>query len=119
VCPAPRRGSKAGCCARALAHWRKWGFLQVEQKGPDSPCWVRLTAEELARLDGTLASQGGGQWTMREAERALGVCRAEIWERARQGELIGYRARVGGRWEWRISPAGEQPIPAPAAAAAQ
>jgi DNA invertase Pin-like site-specific DNA recombinase len=117
--PLSAAAAQLGVAPGALAHWRKWGFLQVEQKGPDSPCWVRLTAKELARLDGTLASQGGGQWTMCEAERALGVCRAEIWERARRGELIGYRARVGDRWEWRISPAGERPVPAPAAAAAQ
>ncbi len=108
-----------GVVPGALAHWRKWGFLRVEQKGPDSPLWVRLTDEEVARLDGTRASQGCGRWTMRQAERALGVPRAGIWERARRGELIGYRARVGARWEWRISPAGEQRASAPGAAAAQ
>jgi hypothetical protein len=105
-----------GVAPGALAHWRKWGFLHLEQRGRDSPCWVRLTDEELARLDGTLASQGCGRWTLREAERALEVDRTGIWERARRGELIGYRARVGARWEWRLSPTGEQRLPAPGAA---
>jgi DNA invertase Pin-like site-specific DNA recombinase len=114
--PLHAAAARLGVAPGALAHWRKWGFLQLEQKGTHSPCWVRLTDEELARLDGTLARQGCGQWAMREAERALGVGRAGIWERARHGELIGYRARVGARWEWRLSPVGEQRLPAPGAA---
>jgi DNA invertase Pin-like site-specific DNA recombinase len=117
--PIGAAAARLGVAPGALTHWRKWGFLQVEQKGPASPLWVRLTNEEGARLDGTLASQGYGRWTMPQAAEALGLNRAAIWERARQGELIGYRARVGARWEWRISPAGEQRVPAPGAASAR
>jgi hypothetical protein len=77
------------------AHWRQRGLLHVEQSRPGSPLWVRLTEQELARLDGTLARQGAGQWTSREAERAWGLSRAAFWERVRRGEIIGYRMRIG------------------------
>jgi DNA invertase Pin-like site-specific DNA recombinase len=87
----------------ALEHWQKWGFLRWEQRGAGSPVWVRLTAEEIARLDGTLAAQGSGQWRLREAQRVLGVTKEQLWEQARQGEIIAYRARVGDHWEWRVS----------------
>ena len=66
------------------AHWRQQGLLHVEQSRPGSPLWVRLTEQELARLDGTLARQGAGQWTSREAERAWGLSRAAFWERVRR-----------------------------------
>jgi hypothetical protein len=75
------------------------------QQGPGSPLWVRLTAEDRARLDGTLTAQGYGQWRLREAQRVLGLSRDQIYAAARRSDLIAYRARVGGHWEWRLSPA--------------
>jgi hypothetical protein len=92
-----------GVVPSALAHWQRWGFLHGEQQGPGSPLWVRLTAEDRARLDGTLAAQGDGQWGLREAQQALGLSREQLYEVARRGDLIAYRARVGGHWEWRLS----------------
>ena len=94
-----------GVAPTALDHWRKWGFLYGAQRGAGSPVWVRLTAEDIARLDGTLAAQGYGQWRLREAQRVLGLTQEELWEKAGQHELIAYRARVADHWEWRLSPA--------------
>jgi DNA invertase Pin-like site-specific DNA recombinase len=94
-----------GVSPSTLDHWRKWGFLHVEQRGADAPVWVRLTPDDRARLDGTLAAQGGGRWPLREAQAKLGLTKEELWEKARREEVIVYRARVGYRWEWRISPA--------------
>jgi hypothetical protein len=97
--------ARLGVHPSALVHWHRWGFLPAEQHGPGSPLWVRLPAAEVARLDGTLAQQGYGDWTIREAEEALGVSRVELRDRVRRGELSGYRARVRDHWEWRISQA--------------
>jgi hypothetical protein len=120
ACPAVPHGSQArgdglvplataaaqlGVVPTALAHWQRWGFLHAEQQGPCTPWWVRLTAEDRARLDGTLAGQGAGQWRLREAQQMLGLSREQLYAAARQGELIAYRARVGSHWEWRLSPA--------------
>jgi hypothetical protein len=87
----------------ALQHWRRWGFLHAEQKGGDTPVWVRLTPEDIARLDGTAAAQGCGQWPLRDVRRALGLSKEQVWEKARAGEVVAYRSHVGDHWEWRIS----------------
>lgn len=101
--------ARLGVSPGAVTHWWAWGFLQGEQRRRDSPIWIRLTAADIPRLDGTLAAQGQGRWTLREAERALGLSREQIWERARRGEVIGYRARVADHWEWRVSLAAASP----------
>jgi hypothetical protein len=103
--PVATAAAQLGVVPTALPHWRRWGFLHAEQQGPGSPLWVRLTAEDRARLDGTLAAQGAGQWRLREAQQVLGLSREELAAAARRGELIAYRARVGQHWEWRLSPA--------------
>jgi hypothetical protein len=92
-----------GVAPTAVDHWRKWGFLHGEQRGAGSPVWVRLTAEDIARLDGTFAAQGHGQWRLREAQRVLALTKAQLWEKARRQELLAYRARVADHWEWRLS----------------
>jgi hypothetical protein len=97
--------ARLGVAPSALGHWRKWGFLYAEQRSPLAPWWVRLTDNDLGRLDGTLAAQGYGRWRLQEARHALGVTQDQLWELARRGELIAYRARVADHWEWRVSPA--------------
>jgi hypothetical protein len=99
---------RLGVVPSSFTHWCTWGYVQTEQRGPGSPLWLRLTDEDFARLDGTLGNQGYGRWTLRQAMHALGLTRGEIWERARQGEFIAYRAHVGDHWEWRLSPVDEQ-----------
>ena len=94
-----------GVTPNALDHWRRWGFLSVAQHGKLAPLWVRLGEQDRARLDGSLAAQGYGRWRLDEARRALQLSKGQLWERARRGELVAYRARVGEHWEWRVSPA--------------
>jgi DNA invertase Pin-like site-specific DNA recombinase len=102
---------RLGVVPTTFTHWRRWGFVQTEQRGPGSPLWLQLTEEDFARLDGTAGAQRCGRWTLRQAQHELGITREEIWERARRGELIAYRAHVSDHWEWRLSPADDQPAP--------
>jgi hypothetical protein len=106
---------RLGVASSSFTHWRKWGFVQTEQRGPGSPLWLRLTEEDFARLDGTAGAQGQGRWTLRQALRVLGLSREEIWEHARRGEFVAYRVHVGDHWEWRLSPIDDQLNPAPIA----
>lgn len=101
--PARTAAKRLGVEPTALDHWRRWGFLQTEQRGAGSPLWVRLTPEDIARLDGTLAAQGYGRWRVGEACQALGLTQEQLWEHARAGVVIAYRARVAQHWEWRVS----------------
>jgi hypothetical protein len=91
-----------------VGRWCRCGFLAAQQKAALDPRWIRFTAEDRARLDGTLAAAGRGRWRLREAQRVLGLTEEELHQRARAGELIAYRARVGEHWEWRVSPADHQ-----------
>jgi hypothetical protein len=102
--PAGAAAALLGVSRAALPPRRRWGFLQGEQNGPQVPGWIRLTAEDVARLDGTRAAQGDGRWRIRETQQVLGLSEEHIWQKARRGELIGDRARVGEHWEWRVSP---------------
>ncbi|HEY8743907.1 MAG TPA: recombinase zinc beta ribbon domain-containing protein, partial [Chloroflexota bacterium] len=114
---AAEAATKLGVTRTALRAWGAWGFLHVEQQADGDPRWVRLTDDDLARLDGRLARQGYGCWTMQEAQRALGVSKEELWELTRTGRLVAYHVQVRDQWRWRLSPAGEGPI-APSATGA-
>ncbi len=94
--------AKLGMTRSALLHWLKLSVIQGEQRVKDAPLWVRLTAEDLARLDGTLAAQGYGRWRIREAQGELDLSKEEIWQQVREGRLIAYRARVADHWEWHF-----------------
>jgi hypothetical protein len=100
--------AQVGVARSVVGRWCQCGFLVAEQKAARDPRWIRLTAEDLARLDGTLAAQGHGRWRLREAQRALGLGEEGLYRRVRESKLIAYRARVGEHWEWRVSPA-DQP----------
>lgn len=104
--PLRAAATRLGVTPGALYHWWRWGFIQAEHKGPTDPLWIRLDDWDQARLDGTLAARGYGQWRVAEARQALGGTRDEVLRRARAGELIAYRAKVDTHWEWRLSPSG-------------
>jgi len=96
---------QVGISRSVVGYWCRCGFLHAEQKAARDPRWMRLTVEDRARLDGTLAAQGYGQWRIREAQRVLGLSGEEVYAQVRAGQLVAYRAHVGAHWEWRVSPA--------------
>lgn len=101
--------AQLGVARSVVSAWCGCGFLFVEQRGARDPCWIRLTAEDVARLDGTLAARGYGRWRLREAQRVLGLSAPVLSERLRTGELKAYRARCTDHWEWRVSLANDEP----------
>jgi len=100
--------AQLGVARSVVGRWCQRGLLAAEHKAALDPWWVRLTAEDLARLDGTLAATGCGRWRLRDAQRELGLCNEELAQRLRKGKLIAYRGWVGEHWEWRVSPADHQ-----------
>ena len=56
--PLVAAATRLGVVPGALIHWWRRGLLHLEHSRPGSPLWVRLTEQELARLNGTLARQG-------------------------------------------------------------
>jgi DNA invertase Pin-like site-specific DNA recombinase len=110
--PAGTVAAQLGVARSVVGQRCRWGFLRAEQKAALDPRWIRWTAADQARIDGTLAAQGYGQWRIREAAQVLGLSAEALYAQARAGQLVAYRAHVGAHWEWRVSPA-EQPGPAP------
>jgi len=102
--------AQLGVARSVVGQWCRWGFVYAEQKAALNPRWIRLTAEDRARLDGTLAAQGYGQWRLRQVQQVLGLSAEAVYAQVRAGHLLAYRAHVGAHWEWRVSPA-EQPVP--------
>ncbi len=116
--PVGTAAAQLGVAPSVVGRWCQRGFIAAEQKAALDPWWVRLTAEDLARLDGTLAATGCGRWRLRDAQGELGLSAEELDQRMREGTLVAYRARAGEHWEWRVSPADhEQPKPRPRSAA--
>ena len=105
--------ARLGVARSVVGRWCHCGFLDAEQKATLDPRWIRLTANDLARLDGTLAGQGHGRWRLREAPRALGLSEEALYQQLRDGTLIAYRAHIGDHWEWRVSCADDSPLPSP------
>jgi hypothetical protein len=70
--------------------------------------FIRLTTENLARLDGTRAAQGHGRWRLREAQRVFSLSEEELYQHVREGKMLAYRARINDHWEWRVSPADQE-----------
>ncbi len=103
--------AQLGVARSVVGRWCHRGFLDAEQKATLDPRWIRLTADDLARVDGTLAAQGYGRWRLRAAQRVLGLSEEALYQQLRDGNLIAYRARIGDHWEWRVSCADDQPLP--------
>jgi hypothetical protein len=98
---------QVGISRSMVGYWCRCGFLHAEQKAALDPRWIRLTDEDLARLDGTRAAQGYGGWRLREAQQVLGLTEEQLYQRVRDGELIAYRAQIGDHWEWRLDRANQ------------
>jgi DNA invertase Pin-like site-specific DNA recombinase len=101
----------ARCLGQSLAAIRVWahdGALSTDQRRTASKIWVRLTPEDIARLDGT--ADVTGLPTLSEVTEQAGLTRAAVWQRVREGAFIAYRTSRGpapsSQWEWRLRPIG-------------
>jgi hypothetical protein len=105
--------AQLGIARSVVGDWCRRGFRDAAQKAALAPRWIRLTPENLARLDGTLAAHGHGRWRFRETPRQLGRSEADRYQRVREGQPVAYRARVGEHWQSRLSPKDNQPLGGP------
>jgi len=83
-----------------VQYWVTNGVLVCDQRVAASKLWVRVTEEDIQRLDGSCA--GSRLPTIREVMQSDRVTRAEVWARVRTGKYMAYRIARGRTWEWRL-----------------
>jgi DNA invertase Pin-like site-specific DNA recombinase len=86
----------------SLVHvWVQHGVLQHDQRHSASRVWVRLTGDDLARLDGS-SPIAAGLPSFAEVMQAEHLSRDALWEQVRHGEYQAYRVPHGRVWQWHL-----------------
>ncbi len=104
---------RLGISFQSVHLWVRQGILHADQRAPGSVLWVRVTAADVARLDGSAPDDG--LLTMAELLTTGHRTRDDIWAAVRAGHYRVYRVRAGGNWAWRFEPVPDAPT-APQAA---
>jgi DNA invertase Pin-like site-specific DNA recombinase len=86
----------------SLVHvWVRHGVLLHDQRRSASRVWVRLNADDFARLDGS-SKLGPGLPTFANVQRTECLGREDLWHRVRRGEYQAFRVRHGQLWQWHL-----------------
>lgn len=86
----------------SLVHvWVQHGVLVHDQSCSASKVWVRMTGEDLARLDGS-SSMARCLPSFAEVMRTENLSRDALWDRVRQGDYRPFRVAQGQTWQWRL-----------------
>jgi DNA invertase Pin-like site-specific DNA recombinase len=86
----------------SLVHvWVRQGVLRYDQRRAASRVWVRLTEEDLSRLDGA-SPIAPHLPSFAEVMRTEHLTRDELWDQVRKGKYQAFRVPQGQCWEWRL-----------------
>jgi DNA invertase Pin-like site-specific DNA recombinase len=83
-----------------IQFWITHGVLFCDQRVAASRLWVRMTAEDLKRLNGSFNSSQLPTFT--EVMKSTGLTREDLWEKVRERRYLAYRTARGQCWEWRL-----------------
>jgi len=90
-----------GTCPNTIVHWARKGIVSSEQKAGTCPIWVRLRADDVARL--MQATPPAGSLRIRQACQMLHLSEAQLWAEVKAGRYTVYRVRENKHWEFRIT----------------
>lgn len=107
---APEAAERLGTTSSMVAYWFRRGLLVGHQRGRQAALWVRLTDDDVLRLNGS-ASLEPDMVPVGEAPRTLGIAREKMHEEIRSGRLLTYRLSVNNRWRWYVQIPAERLIP--------
>jgi DNA invertase Pin-like site-specific DNA recombinase len=94
----------------SLAHvWVRHGVLRHDQHRSASRVWVKLDADDLARLDGS-SQAAPGLPSFAEVRRTERLSPEDLWERVRRGECRAFRVRHGQVWQWHLQRSSEPDV---------
>lgn len=98
---AAEAAERLGVSPSMIADWFRRGLLVGHQRRVGTPLWVRLTEEDIQRLDGS-ASLQPDMVPVKEAPEVLEVTNEQMREDIRAGRLLTYRLLVKNRWRWYV-----------------
>lgn len=83
--------------------WFRQGLLAGKQRQPGGWLWIRLTPQDLQRIDGSAAWQPE-MIPLTDAARILQVSDQHLYDMIRDERLAAYRLRHGSAWQWFLLP---------------
>jgi len=98
---APEAAKLLGVTASMITNWFKRGLLAGYQAKPLSPVWVRLTEQDIPRLDGS-AALSPNMVPVLEAPEALDMSPEQMHDEIRAGRLLAWRLFIKNHWKWYV-----------------
>lgn len=94
-----------------ISTWFRQGLICGQQRKPGGWLWIRLSAEDLSRLDGSAQFQSD-MIPLVEAPQILGVSSTELRAMIQAGQFQAYRLRPKQTsWVWYLLPQPHSAIP--------
>jgi hypothetical protein len=88
--------------SRSMIHaWFRQGLIEGHQREKKKALWVRLTEDDVKRLNGSTPLRPG-LVEICEAARILGITTEQVWEQVRAQQLVPYRLVIKNRWRWCV-----------------
>ena len=85
-------------CPNTILLWAQKGILYNEHKPGVNPVWVRVTPEDVIRLNQLVPPSDS--LSVRQVRRELHIGLAQFWEMVRLGRYTVYRVREAKHWEF-------------------
>ncbi len=104
---APEAAQRLGVTHSVISAWFRRGLLVGHQRQPGGAVWVRLTDEDLQRLDGSTPLRPD-LVPMSEVARMLDIAAKQVSAEIRAKRLIPYRLFIKNRWRWYVQLPAEQ-----------
>jgi len=99
---APEAAKRLGVSSSSMiAYWFRKGLLPGHQRQPQAAVWVRLTEEDISRLNGS-ASLQSGMVPVQQVPEALDMTPEQMRDEIRAGRLLTYRLIINNRWQWYV-----------------
>jgi DNA invertase Pin-like site-specific DNA recombinase len=98
---------RLGTSKTMVLDWFRQGLIEGHQRKRQTPIWVRLTEDDVKRLNGSTPLRPG-LVEIGEAARVLGTTTEQVWEQVRARQLVPYRLMIKNRWRWCVQLTAEQ-----------
>ena len=99
--PAQSAAKRLGISRFMISDWFHAGLLIGHQRSPGAALWIRLTAEDIQRLDGS-AAFSPNLLPLSSAPQRLGLDSEQFRAILQSGKLLPLRIRIGKQFKWFV-----------------